>query len=178
VNIVELFQRGCAEFARPLGAVRDDAWTLPTPCPDWDVRALVDHVAGGNVQAAALLGDGAEPAPAGDPRTAWRHSADLAADRLSRPGAMEAPVHHPLGDITGAQLAFFRFDDHLVHAWDLATAVGADPELDPVLVAACLQFAEPLAGTLAASGQFAPAPPVPPDATPQTRLLALHGRRG
>jgi uncharacterized protein (TIGR03086 family) len=66
--------------------------------------------------------------------------------------------------------------DLLLHAWDLARALGVDETLDPELVDAVLTAAEPHTDELAASGLFAPPVPVPADADPQTRLIALFGR--
>ena len=30
-------------------AVRDDQWGSPTPCSEWDVRALVNHIVAGDL---------------------------------------------------------------------------------------------------------------------------------
>ena len=50
-------------FERALSNVAADEWGLPTPCADWDVAELVDHVVGGNRWAALVLnGVGGEEA--------------------------------------------------------------------------------------------------------------------
>jgi uncharacterized protein (TIGR03086 family) len=85
-------------------------------------------------------------------------------------------AHTPAGDLPGELLALFRFDDNLIHGWDLARALGLPDRLDPDLVAACHELIEPTAKHLPATGLFAPAPPLPADADTQARLLAIHGR--
>jgi uncharacterized protein (TIGR03086 family) len=63
-----------------------------------------------------------------------------------------------------------------IHGWDLATATGQDTALDPGLMEACRQIIEPQLELFRAAGAFAAELPVPPDATPQTRFLAMLGR--
>ena len=65
----------------------------------------------------------------------------------------------------------------LVHGWDLAKGTGQDSTLDPALVVACIEVLEPQMDLLEASGAFATDVQAPPDADPQTRLLAMLGRR-
>src|SRR5204863_355359 len=71
-----------------------------------------------------------------------------------------------------------RFIDVLVHGWDLAVGSGQDATLDPVLVEACRQVLEPQVGGFRAAGVFGPEIAVPPDASAQTRFLAMVGRNG
>ena len=66
--------------------------------------------------------------------------------------------------------------DLVIHAWDLACGIGADATLDPELVNRVLTATEPHADSLAASSMFAERVPVPDDADPQTRLIAMFGR--
>jgi uncharacterized protein (TIGR03086 family) len=63
-----------------------------------------------------------------------------------------------------------------IHGWDLATATGQDTALDPDLMEACRQIIEPQLELFRAAGALGPELPVPPDATPQTRFLAMLGR--
>ncbi len=39
-----LFRRAADGFGRHVHAIGDDQWHDPTPCTDWDVRVLVNHV--------------------------------------------------------------------------------------------------------------------------------------
>ncbi len=43
-ELVTLFARSVADFTELVRAVDDAQWTAPTPCPDWNVHALVNHV--------------------------------------------------------------------------------------------------------------------------------------
>ncbi|MFG3043553.1 maleylpyruvate isomerase N-terminal domain-containing protein [Streptomyces sp. NPDC048241] len=47
-----------SEFTRRLRAVRPEQWTGPTPCAEWDVQRLVNHMTRGNLNYVALLDGG------------------------------------------------------------------------------------------------------------------------
>ena len=50
MDIIRLHERALDEAARLVGGVRPDQMGLPTPCSDWDVRALIAHLVAGNVR--------------------------------------------------------------------------------------------------------------------------------
>jgi hypothetical protein len=68
------------------------------------------------------------------------------------------------------------FADHLIHAWDLARAIGGDECLDAGLVAACATWFDAVEDAYRSAGAIAVRPPVPGDADAQTMLLARFGR--
>ncbi|MEV0288321.1 TIGR03086 family metal-binding protein [Kribbella sp. NPDC050820] len=140
MHVVQLHNRTVDNFALLVNQVRPDQWTAPTPCSDWNVRDLVNHVVGeerwtvplmeGKTIAevgAALDGDllGDDPV-----------SAATAAARAAQ-GAADQPiekVHLSYGDEDASEYLRQLAADHLVHGWDLAAAIGADPRLDPDVV--------------------------------------------
>ena len=179
--------RGSLDATRvTVTGVRADQWTSPTPNAGWDVRALLNHIATGNLWAAEL-GAGRTIAEVGarldgdvlggDPLGAYDASAAVAAATFEAPGALEAPCAVSYGPVPGSVYAGHRFIDVLIHGWDLAVATGQDTRIDPSLVEACFAVLEPQFGQLKASGAFGTELAVPADADPQTRLLAMLGRR-
>jgi uncharacterized protein (TIGR03086 family) len=50
------FDRVLAAFTLLVEGVRPEQWNGPTPCAEWDVRRLVEHVTSGNRMFAALAG--------------------------------------------------------------------------------------------------------------------------
>ena len=68
------------------------------------------------------------------------------------------------------------FADHLIHAWDLARAIGADEHLDEELVASCATWFKAVEEAYRRAGAIAAPPPVPGHADAQTLLLARFGR--
>jgi uncharacterized protein (TIGR03086 family) len=91
-------------------------------------------------------------------------------------GAMDRIVHLSFGDFPGSEYTLQLFADHLIHAWDLARAIGADEHLDEELVASCATWFEAVEGAYRSAGAIAAPPPVPGHADPQTLLLARFGR--
>ena len=187
LDLPALHAEALAETGRLVAAVGDDQWHRPTPCEDWDVRDLVNHVVSGNFWVAPLMtgstiedvGDRLDGDVLGDdPVDAYRRSAEEAAAAFSADGAMEALANVSYGPVPGRVYAGHRFIDVLVHGWDLAVGTGADTNLRPNLVEACLEVVQPEAAMLAASGAFGEDHEVPEGAAPQTRLLALLGRHG
>jgi uncharacterized protein (TIGR03086 family) len=176
------------EWGTRLRQVRDDQWSLATPCTAWTVRDLANHVVAGNEMSGLLL-DGADAATVkarlagdhlgADPVAAWKHSSAVELAAFAEPGALDRTVHHPVGDVPAEVFLGFRINDYLLHAWDLARATGGDETLDPDAVAVAWASLEPMAPIIATIGMFGTGPSgtVAADAPFQTRLLDLSGRR-
>jgi uncharacterized protein (TIGR03086 family) len=141
MDAVELHTRTVRNFAQLVSTVGPDQWSAPTPCSGWDVRELVNHVVGeerwavplmagqtigevGNSLDGDLLGDD----PGGAAADAAR-AAEVAGEL--RPGT----VHLSYGDEDPDEYLRQLSADHLIHGWDLATAIGANTRMDPELVA-------------------------------------------
>jgi uncharacterized protein (TIGR03086 family) len=185
-EIVSLFRRGSERFDRHVAAIADDQWELSTPCQDWDVRDLVNHMvyellwapemfAGRTIEEVGDRFDG--DLLGSDPQATCRSSVANAVQAVEQAGAMDQIVHLSYGDVPGRHYAFEMSNDLWIHGWDLARAIGADERIDPDAVEALYRFYEPLEDGLKASGLFGPKVEPPADADPQTKLLAVMGRR-
>lgn len=166
--------------------VGEDQWAGPTPCADWDVRSLVNHIVSGNFWAAELgtgktieeVGDRLDGDVLGDdPTGTYLSSAELAAAAFRAPGAMERPCAVSYGPVPGEVYCGHRLLDVLIHGWDVAKATGQDTTLPVDLVAACIEVVEPQADLLIGSGMFATDVDAAGSSDPQVRLLAMLGRR-
>jgi uncharacterized protein (TIGR03086 family) len=184
LEAVELYRRAADEFTSRARTIAG-RWSGPTPCAGWDVRALVRHVveeeswmppllAGstiaevGDALAGDLLGD--------DPLRALLAASASADAAVAADGAMERTVHLSFGDVPGREYAMQVAADHLVHAWDLARAVGGDTRLDPAAVVAVRAWFASNEQAYRDAGLIGPRPPMPPDAGPQEELLVMYGR--
>ena len=185
-DVTQRFERATAHFGDLVHKIDAVQWGSPTPCSDWDVRALVNHLVYEARWAPPLLagrtieevGEQFEGDLLGaDPQTSYDDALSAASTAITAPGALEREVHLSYGDTPAAEYLAQLTCDFVIHAWDLARGIGADDTLDPDLVAWVDDVARPQAAMLAASGLFDPPIDVPDDADPQTKLLALFGRR-
>jgi uncharacterized protein (TIGR03086 family) len=185
-DIAQLHRRALDATGRVVAGMSASQFGLATPDADWDVRALLNHLIAGNLWAAELaagstieqVGDRLDGDVIGtDPASAYDRSAAAAAAAFETPGALAAPCAVSYGPVPGEVYAGHRFLDVLIHGWDLAEASGQDTTLDPALVNACLEVIEPQVEAFRAAGAIGPAVPAAPEADPQTRLLAMLGRR-
>jgi uncharacterized protein (TIGR03086 family) len=173
-------------FGRLLRDVEPDQWGLPTPCRQWNVRDLVNHVTV-QEQWLALLLTGVSAAAVGDrldgdqlgddPVLAFKRAAADADEAVHGSAALDGTVELWSGPAPARHLASQLAMDLVVHSWDLARATGADDHLPAVLVAFALRELSAYADRLADTGLFDPPLPVREDAESQTRLLALTGRQ-
>src|SRR5947209_3955396 len=184
MDAFETLDRARTEFRRVLAGVGHEHWELATPCEEWDVRALVNHVLGGNVRYTMLL-HGAGPAEVAATRSV-DHIGDDALDSFDRsaagviaafeePDALERTVHHPAGDRSGLDLLWLRIAEWTVHGWDLARAIGGDEQLDPELVGALLVRLDDRGTGLVTDGYCKRGSLPLVDATAQQRMLLLVG---
>jgi len=172
-------------FGSLVHQVPDDSWTAPTPCTEWDVRALVHHLVSEIAWTVPLLG-GRSVTDVGDslsgdllgedPVASWDRAAADALAAVNTDGAMDLVIHLSRRDVTGADYVFEVFNDLAIHGWDLARAIGADETIDPAYVAVIDERVGPVIADLKASGQYGDEVIPPGDADAQTRLLAMFGR--
>jgi uncharacterized protein (TIGR03086 family) len=176
---VDLFDRAAARAHDVMAAVTGDQLALATPCREWSVQDLIDHMTGGpDYLLAALAGRVPEPR-SGSGAADYRKALDEVLTGLGEPGAGERTCMSPLGfEWTVRDAVAGTFMDTLIHTWDLAVATGQDRTLDPALVDACVaMFLPEMPERGRAGGLVGPAVPVPEDASPQERLLAAMGRQ-
>jgi uncharacterized protein (TIGR03086 family) len=184
-DVRKLHERAVVSFGARVHGVKDDQWDAATPCSEWNVRTLVNHIVGENRWMPPLL-EGRTIAEVGDrfdgdllgddPKAVWDASAAEAVEAVQADGAMDRTVHLSFGDFPGREYTMQVFADLMIHGWDLARAIGVDERLDPELVEACTAWFTPMEETYRSSGAIGPRPEVPPDADAQTRLLAAFGR--
>jgi uncharacterized protein (TIGR03086 family) len=176
------------DFIALVAQVKPTQWQDPTPCEQWDVRALVGHVIssmhfyaellhGASASRAVELRKQQETIGGDDLLMAVTDAAAQAYAAFAEPGALERSVHHPMGDLPGSQLLRMRVVDNVVHGWDLATALHLPAVIDAALAEDLYQGLVPMADGLVGTGYIAaPRRPLHSDADPQERLLTLLGR--
>ncbi len=183
---LDLLQRTAAEYRTRIAAVPADRWGDPSVCDGWTVRAVADHVVGGNRVAVGLLdGLSMEDAVAaaiaatvdGDAVELFDDTMAAQLAAFAAPGALERIVHHPSGDIPGAAFAGLRAGDLLLHGWDLARSTGGDEALTADLAEVIYGLYLPSVERARAFGIFADSATVVTDDEPIAhRLLVLTGR--
>lgn len=185
---LDVLDRAASGFSAILVQVRDDQWSTPTGNEGWTVRALVDHVVGGNRMAVAILQGGskadglaqfARSADDVDVVAAFDESRQELAEAFAAPGAMERTVAHPAMDMPADQLLGFRLTEYGLHGWDLARAIGVDDAIDHDVLTSLLALLEPMAEILPVTGMFGSGTSgeLGDDASLQHRVLDLSGRR-
>ena len=161
-----------------VGAISADQLDRPTPCAEFTVRGVLEHMIGGaTVFAAAFRGETPAAPDFSDVLTGFGPTlADLGA-AISTPGALDRTIAAPFGEVPGETFARFVVLDGLVHGWDLATATGQPYDPPAELVAAVDDFAHHALDSLRDGTTFATAVEPAPEASPIERLAAYTGRR-
>ncbi len=167
-----------------LANVSRDQLEADTPCSEWTVAQLIDHLVGaqywaqGGVQGAPLEATG-EGAAQGDFVATFDQAARDNLAAFSEEGALGRTVNPGFGDMPAPALLGLSATDTFTHAWDLAKATGQDTDLAPGLAAALLeqsrQAIQPAfrseEGTIFGMEQTAP-----DGAPPADQLAAFLGR--
>jgi uncharacterized protein (TIGR03086 family) len=176
-------ERAVAVTAGLVGGVRADQWESRSPCPDLDVRALVQHMVGGLRQFTDVArGDPTEAT--GEPTletaeaaAAYDDAARQAVAAWASPQVLDREYDMPWGRLPGHVLVGFLLIETLGHGWDLAQATGQNPAFDDDLADTVLELAHAYDGPgMRAPGLFGPAVDVPVDAPVLDRLAGFLGR--
>src|SRR5580700_6038013 len=93
-------QRAQDTFAHVLVNVTSDQLSSPTPCSEWDVKALIDHVIAGNQRVVERAGGQVVSLPE-DRVGAHRTSAQAAQETFAAPEALTRAYQLPIGELPG-----------------------------------------------------------------------------
>ena len=181
-----LMAAAAAETARAVtGAAKTAPLDTKTPCPDWDLRTLLNHTilwtaysaerrAHGESVAEDLMSKDftAEPgyaetyqAQIANAVHAWSDPEVWAGDRSVMGSAMPA-----------ADIAAMLIMEMVLHGWDIAKATGQDYHCDRELAQALLDTVRAQGDMFRQYQGFAAVVPVPPAASTFDRALSLSGR--
>lgn len=167
------------------GAANTKTLEQPTPCTDWDLRTLLNHMilwtsysaerrAYGESVAEELMSKDftAEPGYA----QAYQTQLAKAVDAWSKPEAW-AGDRNVMGSATpAADIAAMLIAEMVLHGWDIAEATGQDYRCDDAVARNVLKTVEAQGELFRQYQGFAAIVPVPDDATAFDRALALSGR--
>ena len=178
-EVAERYTRLADRFEQTVRTVRHEQWGDPTPCPDWDVRRLVEHVANNAGVFLKLVGEPEPDLPpvAIDPLATWQASDASVRDALATPAIANREYDGYFGKSTFAEAidSFLSFD-LVVHRWDLAHATGQDETIEAADITDVYRAAEGFGDALRLGGVCGAAMEPPPGADEQTKLLAYLGR--
>jgi uncharacterized protein (TIGR03086 family) len=165
-------------LASVVGRISPDQLDEPTPCTEFTVRGVLEHMVGGATEFTAAF-RGVEP---GTPDTSdvlgsFGPTLTGLAQAIHEPDALTRTIQAPFGEVPGGTFARFVVLDGLVHGWDLATATGQPYEPSDALVSEVEAFAREVLAPMRDGVTFADAVTAPASATPIERLAAFTGRR-
>jgi uncharacterized protein (TIGR03086 family) len=173
MDLLDLYRRG-SDWAglQVAGALADlDA---PTPCDEWDVRTLMNHML--DTQTYFLRSACGEDATPPSPTPPDLLSDDPASDfERMRADMLETFADPKVIERTGPALGI-AFSDQLLHGWDLARASGKDATMPAGLADAAYNMIHGRFTDAERQGVFKPEIDVSADASTQERLLAYTGR--
>jgi uncharacterized protein (TIGR03086 family) len=171
--------RATTAFAQIAEAVGPGQLTAPTPCPDVNVRMLIEHLIDGSWYFADLLTGSAASVrahPAGSLPAAFRSAAARMLTAFAAPGVLAQDFESPIGRASGAQLAKVRLIELVAHGWDLARATGQSLTAFPAdLSERTLMIAHELYSDRT-PGRFGAPQPVSGTAPAADKLAAFLGR--
>jgi uncharacterized protein (TIGR03086 family) len=172
-DLIDLYAKASAWTAAKVHGA-DSKLDAPTPCDDWDVRTLLNHmldtqnyfihvakgqkVAPPSADPPELIGD--------DPATSFERGRTTMLTVFGDPLVVE---------MTGPSLGI-AFSDQLLHGWDLAMATAQDTTMPEGLPEVAYEMIHGRFTDDQRTGVFAPEITVADDASAQQRLLAYTGR--
>jgi len=188
VDSVKLLQRVVDETTLLVDNVSADQLGNDTPCTDWTIRDLINHITGGATMFAISAEQGSVPDDVlgrlmggdnlgDDPQDAWATASKRAMAAFDQPGVLEKIVTLPFGEMPAGVALNIAVFDVATHATDLAKASGQSIEDTDLLEAALAMGHRMIGPEWRQPGIFDPEQPIADDAPVSDRLLAFAGRK-
>ncbi|MEU9168989.1 TIGR03086 family metal-binding protein [Streptomyces sp. NPDC048420] len=170
-----------------LAALRPEQYDTVTPCPEFSVRDMANHLVS-VVRRLTVMGTGGSfmsvPHFAQDVADGrWAEAFAVSRKEFdtvwSDDAVLGREIGLPWGPVPGAAAAVIYTNEFVLHAWDLVKATGQSPEWDPAMLAGPLAAMKQAVPAEPRGGQvpFGPVVEVPDDAPAIDRLVGWYGRR-
>ena len=181
---IEAFERAIDQTGEIVAGVTPDQLTKPTPCADWDVRALLNHTISG----VYMFDDAAQEKEfdtsrfskdlvGTDPADSYEQGAAKLKTTVRQSGLLDRNWTMPFGATPGQIAISIATVESVIHGWDIAKATGQQPNFDAELTEVATQAAQLFPPDIArAPGVFGPEKECAPDAPMEDRLAAFLGR--
>jgi uncharacterized protein (TIGR03086 family) len=184
---VALLQRVVDETTSVIAEIGPDQLGEPTPCTEWTVRDVINHITGGATMFAISAEEGSVPDDVvgqlvggdnlgDDYKGAWATASTRAMAVFAEPGVLDKTVKLPFGEMPAGVALNLAIFDVATHATDLARATGQSISDTGLLEAALEMGRQMISPELRQPGVFGPEQPAPDDASVEDRLLAFAGR--
>lgn len=182
MDTIEALER-CFDHAEAVIAkVETDQHGLPTPCSEWTVDDLMEHMIGvvARLGAAAsgtpVEAQSGDVTPSGDRAARFSKAAASALAAWRVPGVLDQVIDGGAGPMPGKVLAGINLLDTATHTWDLATATGQPATLPEPVATAALEASRAIVSPEVRPGRFGPEIGAPAGAGPTEQLVAFLGR--
>jgi uncharacterized protein (TIGR03086 family) len=185
-DTIDRLQKSTGQTAKIVKEISPDQYQQATPCADWDVRAVVNHIIGAMTMMATVIDKGSVDAEklftsdlvGSDGSRSYDEAMQAALEAFGRPGVLEGTVNLPFGTFPAEFAAGLLTNDLLTHGWDLAKATDQNVDFDAQLTETCMAFCrQTFANPEIRANEFAPEVKVPDDAPAIDRLVGYLGRQ-
>lgn len=129
-----------------MAAVQPEQLQSQSPCAEWDVAGVINHVVGAQGFFASAM-SGQQPSEgqnwaAGDYLAAYDEASAACLAQFQQDGALERTVAMPFGEMPGSAVMGIAMTDIFTHGWDIAKATGQSTDIAPQLAAGILAQAQ------------------------------------
>jgi uncharacterized protein (TIGR03086 family) len=178
MDTVDALEQTFAHAHRVVARVVPDQYGDKTPCAEWTVRELLEHMIG-VVDGLGAAVSGRTPVPfslGADPAAQLEAAASAAMVGWRTPGVLDRTIDAGPGPMPGRVLAGINLLDTATHTWDLATATGQPAALPEGVAMAALEASRAIVGPELRPGRFDPEIAAPANATTTEVLVTFLGR--
>jgi uncharacterized protein (TIGR03086 family) len=188
MDLISALDRAGDEFGRLVDGTRPDQLDDTSPCTEFTVRGVINHVTGGALMFGTAFALGAVPDDelarvmggdvlGDDPSAAYAAASARVQAAYHAPGALDGSVAMPWGEMTREAAMGLAVFDVSVHAWDLAQATGQTLALSDEEALVVLELGRAVGVDGARGAMFAEEVVVGVTAPPWDRVAAYTGRR-
>lgn len=185
MDLKQLFAKTVESADGCVKNVRVEEYDDPTPCSEWNLKQLLNHLVYELVwvppllegQTIAEVGDKFEGDLLGDdPVDAWNKAAQAAVEAVNK-ADLNQQVHLSYGETSASHYIMEMANDVLIHGWDVGQAIHCSVMFDEQVAQNIYDALSPNIQAFRDGGFVGPEIEVPEDAPIQTKLLAIMGRR-
>jgi uncharacterized protein (TIGR03086 family) len=188
MDSLTMLGRVVTETQRVVDNVTPDQLSAPSPCTEWTVRDVINHITAGSTMFSMSAEFGSVPDAevarlmggdilGDDYKGAFRAASDHAMEVFHQPGVLDKVVTLPFGELPARVALDIAVMDVAVHALDIATATDQTVDDDELLEAALAKGHETIGPDFRRPGIFDDEQEAPPGASTADRLLAFAGRK-